>query len=79
MKNTPHELHEEFPELADKMHDLKTGDAHFNRLFDQYHDINRTIHRAETNIEPMADEHVTDLRRQRMALKDELYAMLTAP
>ena len=28
MSNTPHELAQEFPEHAEKMHALKTGEAH---------------------------------------------------
>ena len=48
MAHTPHELAEEFPEHAEKMHDLKLSDAHFARLADDYHAINRTIHRVET-------------------------------
>jgi len=78
MKNTPHELHEEFPEYAERMHALKTSDAHFARLFDEYHEVNRAVHRAETDIEPTTDEHMEDMRKQRLLLKDELYALLAA-
>ena len=78
MKNTPHELHEEFPEYAEQIHKLKTVDAHFGRLFDEYHEVNRAVHRAETDVEPTSDEHVTELRHKRMKLKDELYALLKA-
>jgi uncharacterized protein len=76
MTHTPHELADEFPEHVEKMHALKLMDAHFSRLFDEYHDINRAIHRAETNIEPTADFHMEDMRKQRMRLKDEIYGML---
>ena len=55
MSHTPHELAEEFPELTEQMHTLKLSNTHFSRLFDEYHEINRQIHRAETNIEPMDD------------------------
>lgn len=76
MSHTPHELTEEFPDLADKIHALKTSDAHFAKLADEYHELNRQIHRIETDVEPASDEHQTELRKQRMALKDELYNML---
>lgn len=76
MSHTPHELAEEFPADVEKMHALKLANAHFAKLFDDYHDVNRTIHRAETNIEPMADEHEQTLRKQRLALKDEIARML---
>ena len=78
MSNTPHELHEEFPELAEKMHELKTSNAHFAKLADAYHDINGKIHRAETNVEPVDELVETQMRKERAALKDEIYQMLTA-
>ena len=78
MSNTPHELTAEFPDLADKIHELKTGNAHFAKLADAYHELNRQIHRIETDVEPASDEHQTELRKQRMALKDEIYTMLKA-
>ena len=78
MANTPHELNEEFPEFANQIHALKTQDAHFLRLFDEYHEVNRAVHRSETDIEPTTDEHMIELRKQRASLKDEIYKMLTA-
>ena len=65
MSHTPHELTEEFPDLADKIHALKTSDAHFAKLADEYHELNRQIHRIETDVEPASDEHQTELRKQR--------------
>lgn len=76
MAHTPHELPEEFPEHADKMSALKQTDAHFAKLFDAYHEINRTVHRAETNVEPMDSLAETELRKKRGALKDEIWAYL---
>ena len=76
MSNVPHELAEEFPEHVSKMHELKTGNAHFAKLFDEYHELNRAIHRAETNIEPTDDFHMEDMRKQRLKLKDTIYGML---
>ena len=78
MSHTPHELAEEFPSHVDKMHDLKASDAHFARLFDDYHEVNRQVHRAETNIEPMDGLAETDLRKKRAALKDEIWGYLSA-
>ena len=77
MSHTPHELAEEFPADLDKMHALKQTDAHFAKLFDDYHEVNAKVHRAETNVEPMSDEHQTELRKSRLALKDEIAQMLS--
>lgn len=77
MSHTPHELAEDFPDHVEKMHELRASDAHFAKLYDAYHVANRATHRAETNVEPTTDEHLTDLRKDRMRLKDEIYAYLT--
>jgi uncharacterized protein YdcH (DUF465 family) len=57
---------------------LKQSDAHFARLMDEYHEVNRAVHRAETLVEPVSEAHEQDLRRQRLRLKDEIQAMLVA-
>ena len=76
MSHTPHELHEEFPEFGTKITALKQSNAHFARLAEEYHVVNRSIHRAETRVEPMDDLEMDRLRKQRMVLKDQLYSML---
>jgi len=78
MSHVPHELPEEFPHDVERMHDLRGSDAHFARLSDEYHEVNRAIHRAETNVEPTDDFHMTDLRKQRMLLKDQIAKILGA-
>ncbi|MCO6185929.1 YdcH family protein [Rhizobium sp. L1K21] len=76
MANTPHELAEEFPEFVNKLRHMREVDGHFYRISNEYHEINRAIHRAETDIEPADDFHVEDMRKKRMLLKDEIYGML---
>ena len=78
MSHTPHELHEEFPEHAQKISDLKASDAHFARLAEEYHEINRAVHRAETNVEPVDGLTEVDMRKKRGALRDEIYRLLSA-
>ncbi|WP_457648162.1 YdcH family protein [Profundibacter sp.] len=78
MSHTPNELSEEFPDRVDQMSALKQSDAHFSKLFDDYHEINRAIHRAETDVEPTDDLHMAEMRKQRLALKDEIWAILLA-
>ncbi len=78
MTHIPHQLHDEFPEHAARIAELKGKDAHFTRLAEQYHEINRAVHRAETNVEPVEDLTEVEMRKKRGALKDELYRMLTA-
>jgi len=78
MSHVPHELHEEFPEHADALHHLKMNDAHFARLADEYHAINREVHRIETDVTPASDEVLEDLKKKRLHLKDQIAAMLAA-
>lgn len=77
MSHTPHELIDEFPEYSDKIHELKVGNAHFTKLADEYHEINRTIHRAETYVEPVDELVEVEMRKSRAVLKDEIYKMLS--
>ena len=77
MAHTPHELHEEFPELGQRITDLKANDAHFARLAEEYHDLNRAVHRAETNVEPLEELAEVELRKKRGALKDQIYRILS--
>ncbi|CUJ85843.1 hypothetical protein RUE5091_00394 [Ruegeria denitrificans] len=77
MSHTPHELAEEFPDKIELMSQLKQSDAHFARLADEYHEINRIVHRAETNIEPVEDLTEGEMRKKRAALKDEIWAILS--
>lgn len=77
MSHVPHELSEEFPTQTDKIHELKIGNAHFAKLADQYHEINREIHRLETGVEPASEIRETELRKERMLLKDQISTMIS--
>lgn len=77
-RNTPHELDEMFPQAKAAMHELKTHNAHFARLADEYHLINRAIHRMETNVEPTSDEVMETERKKRLKLLDEISMMIEA-
>lgn len=78
MSHTPHELAEEFPDKVDAIQQLKQANAHFAKLADEYHEVNRAVHRAETNVEPIEELAEVELRKKRAALKDEIWGMLSA-
>ena len=78
MTHTPHELAEDFPGQAEKIHRLKETNAHFHRLAEEYHDANRAVHRAEQRIDLLSEEEEEHLRRKRAFLKDEVARMLAA-
>jgi hypothetical protein len=77
MGHTPHELNQDFPGQAEKIHALKTSDAHFAKLVAEYHEVNAVVHRAETNVEPLEQLAETTVRKQRAALKDEIARILS--
>jgi uncharacterized protein YdcH (DUF465 family) len=72
MSHTPHELAEEFPDKVEALHRLKLSDAHFARLVEEYHEVNRAVHRAEARQEAVSEQHETTLRRKRLHLRDEI-------
>ncbi len=78
MSHTPHKLPDEFPEHADKMADLLSNDAHFVKMCDDYNVANDAVHLAETDVKPTSDDHMANLRKRRMLIKDQVYAYLTA-
>jgi uncharacterized protein YdcH (DUF465 family) len=74
----PHDLHHEFPEYHDAIHELKVSNQHFAKLFDEYHRVNKDIQRIEENDEPVTDFALEDMKKLRLKLKDELYVILRA-
>lgn len=73
-----HDLHHEFPELHDKIHDLKMKNEHFRRLFEEYHELTRDIEKMEDEVTPVATRTEEEAKVRRVHLKDELYRMLIA-
>lgn len=68
-----HELAMEFPEHKESIHNLKMNDAHFKKLFDEYHVVDRHVYRVEAQNEVVKDEHLEDLKKKRIQLKDQLF------
>ena len=71
-----HSLVKEFPEYKEIIHALKNSDSHFTRLFDDYHHVDKEIHRIESGAENTADDYLENLKKQRLFKKDELYSII---
>lgn len=71
-----HSLINEFPEYRDAIHSLKLNDNHFARIFDEYHEVDKEIHRIESGAENTSDEYLEGLKKQRLFKKDELFKIL---
>lgn len=76
LSNTPNQLADDFPEMAERIHALRESDNHFARLVEEYHELNREIHRVETRVEPTSEDVEEELKRRRVRLKDEIVQML---
>lgn len=74
-----HDLHSEFPQHAQGIHDLKVSNHHFAKLFASYDAVNKQIRGVELEAtRAITDEALEDLKKQRLHLKDQIYTMLAA-
>jgi len=78
MSDIPHTLHEDFPHEIEKIHALKASNPHFAKLMADYDKVNDRVYLAETNVEPMEELAEVALRKQRVAIKDEIAHLLHA-
>lgn len=73
-----HDLLSEFPEFADAIAALASGNAHFARQLASYNRLTGKVEDLEEHDMPVADFTLEDMKKQRVRLKDELYHMLLA-
>ncbi len=65
-----------FPEYRDLISKLKTEDARFERLFDKHNELDQQIKNMEARIVSASNEEIDTLKKEKLALKDELYKIL---
>lgn len=70
------DLTKEFPELKDRVVELAQSDPEFTRVYEEYREVDQEIYRIEQQIENHSDTYTEDLKKKRVLLKDQLYAML---
>lgn len=75
-QHTPNELTAIFKRDHDLLTRLKQDDAHYARLAGEYHEVNREVHRIESETEAASDERTEQLKRKRLALLDEITAIV---
>lgn len=76
MQIAHHPLIEEFPEYKDQIHTLKMNNSYFRRLAHEYEGIDKAIVRAEQGIETVNDEYLSEIKKERLHLKDLIFQML---
>ena len=52
------------------------SDAHFARLFKEYHELDHEVRRIEEGVETTSDDYLETKKIARLRLKDELFNML---
>ena len=65
-----------FPEYRDLISQLKSEDAHFERLFEKHNELDHRIKNMEAHIEHATLGEIEVLKKQKLMLKDELYQIL---
>ncbi len=78
MLGESHDLIHEFPDLEGKIAALRAEDPKFAKLMDDYNGLDARVRTIEELGTPVADETIEDLKKERLHLKDTLYAMLRA-
>lgn len=66
------DLLNEFPDLKNKLHELKASDSQFKKLFDEYHEVNTSILNMETGRVITSEEKFDELILKRIVLKNKL-------
>lgn len=72
-----HDLAHEFPEFKETIHELKMNNAHFRKLFDEYHALTREVENMQTEATPVATSTEESAKLRRVHLKDELFKLIT--
>lgn len=65
-----------FPEYRDLISRLKGSDLHFSRLFDQHNALDQKILNMESRLVAATHEEIERLKKEKLQLKDQLYAIL---
>ena len=65
-----------FHEFRDLISELKTSDRYFQGLFEKHNALDQKIKNMESGIEPATNLGIEALKKEKLALKDELYQIL---
>lgn len=65
-----------FPEFRELITQLKSEDAHFSRLFKKHNELDQKIKNIESYVEIGTQMEVEQLKKEKLHLKDEIYALL---
>jgi len=65
-----------FPEYRDLISQLKSSDAHFCSLYQQHSTLDQQVKRMVSRTDPATPEEIAQLKKEKLRLKEEIYALL---
>lgn len=65
-----------FHEYRDLISELKTTDKYFQNLFEKHNVLDQRVKNMESRLEPGTPDEIEVLKKKKLAIKDELYALL---
>lgn len=63
-------------EYRDIISKLKVEDAHFAKVFDRHNELDDQVTKAENGDTPLSDIELENLKKEKLKLKDEAYAIV---
>lgn len=73
---TKHPIYQDFPEYADQIKDLYHNNDEFQVLLHSYTDLDEKIYKIEKDEELAMNDELSQLRKDRVFLKDEIFTFL---
>ena len=71
-----HDIAHEFPEFHDRIETLLKNDPTFAGLLQSHDEVDARIRDLEGRGQPVADETMEDLKKERALAKDKIYEIL---
>ena len=65
-----------FPEYRDLINELKTTDGYFLEIFKKHDDLDQQVRHMEQGVKPGTHIEIENLKKEKLVLKDQLYALL---
>ena len=65
-----------FPEYRELIQGLRQDNPHFSKLFEEHEELDKEIILREQNPVNLINDDIEILKRQKLKLKDKLYAYL---
>ena len=78
MSHIPQSLHEIYPADAALLRNLKADDARFQQLATRLAELDEAVHAIDQGTDPASDERAEATSRERLAILDEIAAIVAA-